>query len=202
MRKAVAEKLSTQIAEWGHKGLISDSVQGVLLERYAADQTLGRVLLRWLGFLSVLLLASSMLGFVGLLVGGAAIYLAVPLLGCFAYMLWIKGTSMAVDPLQRYATSGAVLVTFSLFVGLGGLVTLVEILGLGDSRLTLPVLMLVVSAAGGFTACRYGLRWPLLIAVMMAFHGFGIMHRYGGSGSYFMVIQDERITLAVALVAL
>lgn len=202
MRKAVAEKIATQVAEWGHKGLISADVQGVLVERYSVDQTLGRLLLRWLGFIAVFLLASSVLGLIGTLIGEAAIYLALPLLGGFAYLLWTKGTAMAVDPSQRYAISGAVLVTFSFFVGIAALATLVAILDLGGSRATAPVIMLIVGASAYYTAYRYGLRWPLLIGILLTFHAFGHMHRYGGGGSYFMGIEDERITLAVALVAL
>jgi hypothetical protein len=202
MRKAVAEKIATQVAEWGHKGLISTEVLGVLVERYSVDQTLGRLLLRWLGFIAVLLLAGSVLGLIASLIGEAAIYVALPLLGGFAYLLWTKGTAMAVDPAQRYATSGAILVTFSFFVAIAALATLVEILDLGGSRATVPVLMLIVGASSFYTAYRYGLRWPLLIGVLLVFHALGHMHRYGGGGSYFMGIADERITLAAALVAL
>lgn len=202
MRKAVAEKLATQVAEWGHQGLISDAVQQVLLARYSVDQTLGRVLLRWLGFIAVLLLISSILSFIGSLIGEAGIYLSLPLLGGFAYLLWTRGTAMSVDPAQRYATSGAVLVTFSLFVGFAALAVLIQILDIDYSRFTVPVMMLTVSAAAFYTAYRYGLRWPLLIGILLVFHAFGHMHRYGGGGSYFMGIADERISLAVALVAL
>ena len=202
MRKAVAEKPATEVAEWGHEGLISDAVQDVLLARYSVDQTLGRVLLRWLGFIALLLLASSVFGFLGSLVGEAALYIALPLLGGFAYLLWIKGTAMAVDPAQRYATSGAVLVTFSLFVAIGPLALLFEIFDIEYGRATTPIMMLIISTLAFFTAYRHGLRWPLLIGILLVFHAFGHMHRYGGGGSYFMGIADERISLAVALVAL
>jgi len=202
MRKAVAEKIATQVAEWGHKGLISADVHSVLVERYSVDQTLGRLLLRWLGFIAVLLLASSVLGLIGSLIGEAAIYLALPLLGGFAYLLWTKGTAMAIDPTQRYATSGAILVTFSFFVGIAALATLVEILDLDHSRATAPIVMLIVGASAFYTAYRYGLRWPLLIGILLAFHAFGLMHGYRGGGSYFMGIEDERLTLLVASIAL
>jgi len=201
MRKVVAEKIATQVAEWGHKGLISADVQSVLVERYSVDQTLGRLLLRWLGFIAVLLLASSVLGLIGSLIGEAALYLALPLLGGFAYLLWTKGTAMAVDPTQRYATSGAVLVTFSFFVGIAALATLIEILDL-DGRRATAVVMLIVGASAFYTAYRYGLRWPLLIGILLAFHALGHMHGYSGGGSYFMGMRDEWITLVVALIAL
>jgi uncharacterized membrane protein len=202
MRKAVTEKLATDVAEWGHQGLISDDVQQVLLTRYSVDETLGRVLLRWLGFIALLLLASSVLGFISNLVGDGALYLAMPLLGGLAYELWRRGTAMAIDPAQRYATSGAVLVTLSLFVAIGPLALFIEIFDIEYGRTTTPIVMLIISALALFTAYRHGLRWPLLIGVLLVFHALGNMHRYGGGGSYYMGINDEQISLAVALAAL
>jgi hypothetical protein len=202
MRKIVAEKIAGEVAEWSHKGLISAEIQSILMERYSINQAMGRVLLRWLGFIAVILLAAAVLGFIGTAIGEAGAYLASPLLGGIAYLLWRKGTEMAVDPAQQYATSGAVLVTFSLFVGFGAMVVLYELLGGGDSRIAVPIMMLFVSAASFFTAYRYGLRWPLLLGILMSFHALGHMHSYGGSGAYYLGIEDERITLAVAAVAL
>jgi hypothetical protein len=202
MRKAVTEKIATQVAEWGHKGLISADVQNVLVERYSVDQTLGGLLLRWLGFIAVLLLGSSALGLIGTLIGEEAIYLALPLLSGFAYALWTKGTAMAVDPSQRYAISGAILVTFSFFVGITALATLVYILDLADHNLTGPAVLLIAGGSASYTAYRYGLRWPLLIGILLVFHALGNLHRYGGGGSYYMGITDERITLVAAFAAL
>lgn len=202
MRKIVAEKLATQVAEWGHKGVINADEQRVLLDRYSVDWTLGRILLRWLGFIAIILLASSVLGLIGMAIGEAALYITPPLLGVIACLLWVKGTAMAVDPTQRYATSGAVLVTLSFFVGFAALSILLEVFDIEHNRITIPFLMLLTSAAAFFTAYRYGLRWPLLIGILISFHALGHMHRYGGSGSYFMGIADERITFIVALVAL
>lgn len=202
MRRAVAEKLANEVADWGHRGLIDSDLQALLSERYASDVTLGRILLRWLGFIAVMLLAASVLGFIGTVVGEAAAYLAPPLLGGAAFILWQKGTAMAVDPTQRYATSGAVLVTFSLFVGFAAIMIFYALADGGNNRYAVPVMMLVVSAAAFVTAYRYGLRWPLLIGILMAFHALGHMHSYGGRGSYFMGIADERITLVVAVISL
>jgi len=202
MRKVVADKIAEQVAEWGHQGLINSDLQAVLNERFEADVTVGRVLLRWLGFLAVFLLATSVLGFIGIAMGEAAAYLASPMLAALAYTLWIKGTSMAVDPKQTYATSGAVLVTFSLMVGFGALVTTYFVLGGRESGNAIAVMMAITAAAAFFTAYRYGLRWPLLIGILLAFHALGHTHFYGGRGSYFMGIADERVTFVVAVAAI
>jgi len=65
-----------------------------------------------------------------------------------------------------------------------------------------PYIMLIVGAAAFFTAYRYGLRWPLTLGVLLAFHGLGNMHGYGGHGSYFLGIQGERLTFIVALTSI
>jgi hypothetical protein len=202
MRKVVADKIAEQVAEWAHQGLIDSNMAAVLNERYEADVTVGRVLLRWLGFLAVFLLAMSVLGFIAMVMGEAAAYLASPMLAGLAYVLWTKGTAMAVDPKQTYATSGAVLVTFSLMVGFGALATTYFVLGGRESGSAIAVMMAMTAAAALYTAYRYGLRWPLLIGILMAFHALGHMHFYGGRGSYFMGIADERVTFVVAVAAI
>ncbi len=202
MRKVVADKIAEQVAEWAHQGLIDRDMADLLNERYEADVTAGRVLLRWLGFLAVFLLTMSVLGFIGMALGEAAAYLASPMLAGLAYVLWVKGTGMAVDPKQTYSTSGAVLVTFSLMVGFGALVTTYYVLGGRESGNAIAVMMAIAAAAAFFTAYRYGLRWPLLIGILLGFHALGHMHFYGGRGSYFMGIADERVTFVVAVAAI
>lgn len=201
MRKVVADKITDQIADWGHRGLIDGELLAVLQERYQSDVSVGRVLMRWLGFLAVFLLAASVLGFIGMAMGEAAAYLASPLLAAFAYILWTQGTRMATDPKQAYATSGAVLVTFSLMVGFGALVTTYFIVGGDENNGAFAVMLGLTAGAAFFTAYRYGLRWPLLLGVLLAFHALGFMHFYGGRGSYFLNIADERVTLIAAVAA-
>ena len=123
MRKIVADKIAGQVAEWGHRGLIDETLLAQLQRRYAVDVSTGRVLLRWLGFLAMFMLATSVLGFFGLVLGDVAVYLSSPLLAGMAYLLWKYGTKLATDPSQTYATSGAVLVTLSLMFVYGALAT-------------------------------------------------------------------------------
>ncbi len=202
MRKIVAEKLADQVAGWSHKGLIDAELSSILRERYQTGASMGRVFVRWLGFLAVTMLGMSVLGFIGMTMGEASRFVAPFLLGAAAYVLWIKGVEMATDPQQRYATSGAVLVTFSLLVVFSALMT-AYLVFVGDTgRYAVPTIMGLTAGAAVLTAYRHGLRWPLLLGVMLGFHALGNMHSYGGRGSYFMGIQDERLMFIVAAISI
>lgn len=202
MRNIVAEKLTDQISDWGHRGLISNELSGVLKTRYSTDVTLGRILLRWLGFLAVYMLGMSILGTISMVLGSVALFLAPFAIGAMAWFLWVKGVQMATHPEQHYPTSGAVLVTVGLLAGFAALVLLYELSGDTGTHNVAPYFMLIVGAAAFFTAYRYGLRWPLTLGVLLVFHGLGNMHGYGGHGSYFLGIQDERLTFIVALASI
>lgn len=201
MRKIVAEKISGQVAEWRHRGLIDTELLTVLKARYRSDVSMGRVFVRWLGFLAVTMLGMSVLGFIGMAMGQAMQYLAPFLLAVGAYFLWTKGVEMATAPQQHYATSGAVLVTFGLLVAFSALMTAYLFLIGGYDRYAVPGIMVLTAAAAIFTAYRHGLRWPLLLGVLLAFHALGNMHRYGGRGGYFMSIHDERLMFVAAVFA-
>lgn len=202
MRKAVTEKLAHEVADWRHRGLIDDHTEALLNERYTSERTLGRILLRWLGFLALLLLASSALGFIGVMMGEASLYLAPLILAAAAAALWRQGTRLATDPTQQYATSGAVLVTFSFFVAFAAIMVIFSLANVESERSSVSFVMLVVGAAALATAYRFGLRWPLLVGILMLFHAIGNAHSYGGRGSYFMGIADERLTLVIASISI
>jgi hypothetical protein len=192
MRKVLAEKVSDQISEWGHRGLVDDNLLTLLKSRYRSDEAMFANLLRWLGFLGVWLLSASIIGVVSMSMGRVAEYLMPIVLLVFSYYLWRKGTRMSVDPEQRHPVTGAVLVTVGLIAAFGALLALYALLGGRSMRLAGPIMMFLVAGAAFFTAYRFGLRWPLILGVLLAFHALGNMHRYGGHGSYFMGIQDER----------
>lgn len=202
MRKFVAEKLADHIADWGHRGLINDELFSVLQKRYSTDITLGRILLRWLGFLAVFMLGMSILGFVGMTLGAAVQFVAPILLSVLAYFMWIKGVQMAIDPEQHYPMSGAILVTVGLLAGFGALLALHTLFYASPMGEFIPYMMLVIGAMAFFTAYRYGLRWPLTLGVLLIFHGLGNVHSYAGNGSYFLGVQDERLTLIIGLASI
>ncbi|MEM7503225.1 MAG: hypothetical protein AAF417_14325 [Pseudomonadota bacterium] len=202
MRKAVAKKLVDEVAEWGHAGLIDGELLATLNGRYDSDMTMGRVLLRWLGFFAVFLLGMSVLGFVSLALGDVMLYLAPLLLAGLAAVAWKFGIEMCTDATQRFGTSGAVLVTVSFFLAFGSLATAYNA-GDGENwRAAMPVFMCLVAASALVTAYRYSLRWPLLVAVLLLFHALGNQHGYWGRGAYFMGIRDEWLMLIVAMVAI
>ena len=201
MRKVVAQKLVNEVSDWGHAGLIDGELLNTLNQRYASDMTMGRVLLRWLGFLAVFLLGMSVLGFIGMALGEAMMYVAPILLGGLAAVAWTFGVRFATDPTQRFATSGAVLVTVSFFVAFGALATAYG-LAEGDAwGVAVPSMMGMVAAAAILTAYRHSLRWPLLVGVLLIFHAVGNRHGYWGHGAYFMGIRDEWLMLSVAIAA-
>lgn len=199
MRKVIAEHIANQVGEWGHRGLIDSELTDRLKRRYATDVTMGGVLLRWLGFLAAAMLGSSLLGLLATTFSGLAIYLAPVFFGGLAYLLWRSGTRLASDPEQHYPTSGAVLVTAGLMAGFAALTSAYELTGGAGLENALPWLMLVIGGAAIFTAYRYGLRWPLILGVLLAFHAVGNMHRYAGHGAYVLGIQDERLSLVIAI---
>lgn len=199
MRKIVAERIAEEVAEWGHRGLIDGALLAELRLRYQTDVSAGRVLLRWLGFLAVFMLAASVLGFIGLAAGEAGAYLGAVVLAALALVTWTRGTRLVTDPKQAHPTSGAVLVTLSLVAGYAAM-AIVWAVPDGDlSGNANAVMMTITAAAALYTAYRFGLRWPLLLGVLLLIHALGYAHWYGGRGSYFMGIADERVTLAAAL---
>ncbi len=200
VRRIVAENVVNQVADWGHRGLIDDELLATLKARYASDVTMGGVLLRWLAFIALFMLASSIMGVIGMALGDLAMYLAPFIIGALSFAMWLKGAEVATDPQQRYPMSGSVLVTVGLFGAFGALSTFYELSGYSNERFAMVVMMLLVGAAAFYTAYRYGLRWPLLLGVLLVFHGLGNMHGYWGHGSYFMGISDERVTFAVGMV--
>ncbi|MEM7432853.1 MAG: hypothetical protein AAF351_13090 [Pseudomonadota bacterium] len=202
MRKIVADKVAQEVADWGHKGLIDNDLLEVLQARYQADVSVGRILTRWLGFVALFLLALAVLGFIGLSLGEAALYLAPFVLGGAGFWLWSLGTRFATDPLQTYAISGAVLVTFSFFAAFGALMLLLEIFDSGFERGAVAFMMGLTAVAAFFTAYQYRLRWPLCLGVLLVFHAMGHMHWTSGRGSYFMDIADERATFVVAVIVI
>ncbi|MGB7302680.1 MAG: hypothetical protein WBD13_00265 [Burkholderiaceae bacterium] len=202
MRKAVAAKIVNEVANWGHAGHVDAGLLKTLQARYGSDITARQVLLRWLGFLALFWLGSSVFGLIGFLLGPLALYLAPFILGGLAFVSWKYGVKLATDPSQHFATSGAVLVTFSFLLMFGALATAYGASGADNWRFVIPVGMCLTAVGAIITAYRFSLRWPLLIAVLLIFHAVGNKHGYMGGGGYFLAIRDEWLMLAAASVAI
>jgi hypothetical protein len=202
MRAVVAEKIGGQVSDWRHRGLIDDELAAHLAERYDISVSAGRVLLRWLGFFGVLMLGSSILGLVGMAMGDALEVIAPLLLGAFAVFLWRKGAQLAVDPQQRYPLTGSILLTVGL---LGAMMACLWFLAnISSGRLNDSWSFIALMFAGGavYTAYRFGLRWPLVLGLLIVFHAIGNGSWTSGHGSYFFWIRDEQLTAVIALATL
>ncbi len=198
MKQIIRERLAQEICNWGHEGLINPKQQEMLARRYQVHASLGHVLLRWLGFFALFMLGSSLLGLIGMALGPAATHVAPFVIIGFGAAMWWQGVRFATEPLQRYPISGSVLLTAAFIAILGGLAMMMALFDAQFDRELWSVLMLLTAGLAATTAYRYGLRWPLGLAILMAFHALGNWHAYGGRGSYFLGIADERVTAVVA----
>lgn len=201
MLSRTRERLANEAATWRHLGLIDDRLASVLAERYDARGSMGLLLLKWLAFFGIFMLCSAVIAFVGIVLADASPLVPGLLLAGVAAGLWHLGARLSLDPARRHPLIGAALLTVSL-MGLHGALSLVYV-GLGGDRYesSVPWLLLLTSAAALATAYRFRLRWPLLLGLMLFFHAVGSWHAYGGHGSYFADIQDERVMAVVALLA-
>ena len=202
MRKAVASKVVNEVAQWGHTGHIDAPLLKTLMQRYDSGVTMGNLALRWLAFLAIFWLGMSILGTIGLVIGTVAIYIAPFVLAALGIAAWIFGVKLATEPSQRFATSGAVLVTVSFLFAFAAMAAGFEITGLEKWRVAIPVIMGLVALCAIATAYRFSLRWPLLIGLLFLFHAVGSRHGYWGHGAYFMGIRDEWLMLAVACISI
>jgi hypothetical protein len=148
------------------------------------------------------LFGQSVLGVIGLMLGDAAIFGAVLLLGGLSGAAWHFGRLMATDPEQRYPTSGSVLLTAGLIGVFGTLTTMFFAVGGEDFEPVYPWFMLLTAAVALATAYRYALRWPLVLGLLLLFHALGNWHEYAGHGAYYLGMRDERITAVAGMLAL
>lgn len=200
MRSIARDALTREVIDWHQQGLISRALLDVLLPRYQTHGQFLAVLLKWLGLFALFQLGLAVLAFIALMSESAAV--AGLLLALVSAGLWFWGVRMATDPQQRHPFTGAVLVTASLAAAFGVLMLLYLAAGGDREDQAIPMLMLLTGLLAGLTAYRYRLRWPLLLALLLFFHGAGAWHAYGGQGAYFAHIQDERLMAVIALAAI
>lgn len=200
MRSLTRDLLTREVIDWHQQGLINRSLLNTLLPRYETHGRFLAALLKWLGLFALFQLGLAVLAFIAMMTESAGV--AALLLALVGAGLWFWGVQMATDPQQRHPFTGAVLVTASLAAAFGVLLLLYLAVGGDREDRAIPVLMLLTGLLAGLTAYRYHLRWPLLLALLLFFHGLGAWHAYGGHGAYFAHIQDERLMAVIALAAI
>lgn len=204
MRSVTHDLLAREATDWHQQGLIDRALLELLLQRYGRRGEWLAALLKWLGLFAIVQLGLAVLAFIAVFANSAA--LATGLLGAVSVSLWYGGVRLATDPRQLYPYTGAILVTASLAAIFGTLVLAYLAFTDRAENPPIPTFLLLTSALGGLTAYRYHLRWPLLLGLLLFFHGLGAWHAYGGHGAYFADIQEPRlmavIAFAVALIGL
>lgn len=196
MRAQTRARLADEAATWRHLGLIDESLSRLLAERYDARGAMGELLRRWLAMAGIGLIAMAVLSLVGIALAEAGPLVSAVAIGAGSFAAAKAGARMALDPRQRHPLLGAALITIAL-MGLLGTLTLAAAVFTDEPPV--PLLLSVTAAAAIAVAYRLRLRWPLLLGVLLAFHAVGSWHAYGGHGSYFLVIADERLMVVAAL---
>lgn len=198
MRTVTQQLLLYEATAWHQQGLIDRPLLELLRQRYAQRSEYLATILKWLGLFAILQLGLAVLAFIALWAQSAAV--ATLLLGGVSAGLWYGGVRLATDPRRLYPYTGAVLVTASLAAVFGVLVLLVHAVNGAPEGRTVAALLLLTGAFGVFTAYRYHLRWPLLLALLLIFHALGAWHHYGGHGAYFAAIHNPQLMALIALI--
>jgi len=200
LRRDLQEKLLAEIDDWHRNGIIDSSLRDRLAMRYVSRDWLGAGL-KWLGVFAIVLLGAGVLAAVALALSDSPLAWAV-LLGAAGAGAWYIGARMAADVQQRHAVTGSILLTVGLLAGYGCLSLIYVATGGDRYGNAIPGLMLITAVIAAATAYRFVLRWPLLLALLLLYHGVGSWHAYVGHGGYFAHIQDERVMAVVALLSI
>lgn len=200
MRSITRDVLTREVTNWHQQGLIDRPLLEVLLPRYETQGRFLAALLKWIGLFALFQLGLAVLAAIAALAQSAL--LAALMLCGIGIGLWWLGVRLATDPCRRHPFTGSVLVTASLAAAGGGFMLLNIALNGDAEGQAIPTILVLTGILSALTAYRYHLRWPLLLALLLFFHGMGAWHAYGGHGAYFAHIQDERLMAVIALVAI
>ncbi|MEZ5580198.1 MAG: hypothetical protein R3F40_12755 [Candidatus Competibacteraceae bacterium] len=201
MRPITHDLLTREVTAWHQQGLIDRPLLETLLPRYESSGRFLAALLKWLGLFAIFQLGLAVLAFIAMASESALV--AAMLLTAVGAGLWYFGVRFATDPHQAHPFTGSVLITASLAAAFGVFMLLqIALLGSDSAGRNVPLIVLLTGVLATLTAYRYHLRWPLLLGLLLFFHGLGAWHAYGGHGAYFAHIQDERLMAVAALVAI
>lgn len=202
MAASFKEKMAQEISDWENTGLINADQATLLHQRYDPAPFTGALFLKWLGLFAVFMLGVAFLGFVGTILASFSPLFSTLCLMAVSGLVMYFGAGLAADRAQKHPFTGQALLTIGL-IGLYASLSAVYLISGGHRYGSIyGWFMLITSAAAFFTAYHFRLRWPLLIALLMFFHGIGSMSEYWGHGSYFLEIQDPRAMSVVAMLTL
>jgi len=196
------EKMSQEIADWQNVGLIDSDQTSLLHQRYDPQEFKSTLILKWLGLFSIFMLGISFLGFIGTIMASFSPLFSTLCLMVMAGFIILYGVKLASDKQQKYSFTGQSLLTAGLIGVYASLVSIYFVFDGDAYREVNPFFMLITSGVAFITAYKFHLRWPLLIALLMFFHGVGSMSQYWGNGSYFLSVQDPRSMSVIALLVI
>jgi hypothetical protein len=197
MKASDRQLMARELADWHHAGLIDAGTAAALAPRYDRDGQMLAAALKWLGLFAIFQLGLAVLSFIGIM-SRSELVGAMLLAAASAGTLW-WGIRLATDPAARHPVTGSALITVALAGAFGSAVLLALAAGLAPRYGHLSAIMLLVALLAGLVAYRFRLRWPLMLGLLLAFHGLGTWHAYGGHGAYFADIQEPRAMAPLAL---
>jgi len=199
MNASFKGKVAQEISDWENTGLINAEQAALLHQRYDPVPFQGAIFLKWLGLFAIFMLAMAVLGFIGTVLAMASPTFATLCLMALSAVVMYFGARLAAHQAQKHPFTGQALLTIGL-IGLYASLSTIYLISDGDQYSNVfGWFMLITSAAAFLTAYHFHLRWPLLIALLMFFHGVGSMSEYWGHGGYFLEIQDPRSMSIIAL---
>lgn len=195
-------KMAQEITDWENVGLINSEQAALLHQRYDPVPFQGALFLKWLGLFAIFMLGMAFLGFIGTVLASFSPLFSTLCLMAASYLVLHVGARLAADKTQKHPFTGQALLTAGL-IGLYASLSSIYLVSGGNKYGNIyGWFMLITSAVAFFTAYYFRLRWPLLAALLMFFHGVGSMSEYWGHGSYFLSVQDPRSMSVVALTSI
>lgn len=192
-------KMAQEISDWENTGLINADQAILLHKRYDPTPFKGTIFLKWLGLFAIFMLGMSFLGFIGtVLASFSPLFSTLCLMAVSGFVMYC-GARLAADKEQKHPFTGQALLTAGL-IGLYASFSSIYLVSGGETYSNVyGWFMLITSAVAFFTAYHFRLRWPLLIALLMLFHGLGNMSEYWGHGAYLFDVQDPNSMAVIAL---
>lgn len=201
MNASFRERMAQEISNWENVGLINAEQGALLHQRYDPMPFRGTIFLKWLGLFAIFMLGMSFLGFVGTILASFSPLFSTLCLMAVSWLVMYFGARLASDREQKHPFTGQALLTAGLIGLYASLVAVYLVSGGSEWSGMHSWFMLITSVVAFFVAYHFHLRWPLLIALLMFFHGIGSMSEYWGHGAYLFSIQDPRSMSVVALSA-